>query len=58
MWNLKINYIDELIKQKETHRLREQTYGCQGEEHVEEIVRKFEWDKHLFKVDNQQGPTV
>ena len=29
MGNLKINDINELTKQKETHRLREQTYGCQ-----------------------------
>ena len=28
MWNLKRNDINELKKQKETHRLREQTFGC------------------------------
>ena len=27
-WNLKRNDINELAKQKEIHRLREQTYGC------------------------------
>ena len=31
MWNLNRNYINELItKQKQTHRLREQTYDSQG----------------------------
>ena len=28
MWNLKQNGINELTKQKQTHSLREQTYGC------------------------------
>ena len=28
MWNLIRKDSNELIKQKETHRLREQTYGC------------------------------
>ena len=28
MWSLKINYANELTKQKKTHRLRERTYGC------------------------------
>ena len=31
MWNLNINDTNELIKLKETHRLREQTYDCWGE---------------------------
>ena len=31
MWNLKGNDTNELTKQKETHRLRERTYGCLGE---------------------------
>ena len=30
MQNLKINGTNELIKQKQMHRLREQTYGFQG----------------------------
>ena len=37
MWNLKRNDTNELTKQKETHRLRKQTYGCWGEG----IVRDF-----------------
>ena len=30
MWNLKRNDTSELTKQKESHRLRNQTYGCQS----------------------------
>ena len=30
MWNLKRNDTNELTKQKETHRLGEEAYGCQG----------------------------
>ena len=30
MWNLKRTDTNELTKQKETHRLREQSYGCWG----------------------------
>ena len=37
MWNLKRNDTNELAKQKETHRLRNQTYGFQGEG----IIRDF-----------------
>ena len=49
-----------LTKQKETHRLREQTCGCYGEGWGEGI--KGVWDGHvhtgIFKRDDQQGPTV
>ena len=31
MWNLKRNDTNELTKQKETHRLRKRTHGCQEE---------------------------
>ena len=31
IWNLKRNDRNELIKQKETHRLREGIYGCRKE---------------------------
>ena len=37
MWNLKRNDANALTKQKETHRLRKQTYGCHGEG----VVRDF-----------------
>ena len=51
--NLKGNYTNKFTKQKETHRLREWTYDCwvRGRGGV--------WDGHvIFKMDNQQGPTV
>ena len=31
MWNLKRNDTNEISKQKQSHRLRERTYGCRGE---------------------------
>ena len=44
MWNLTINETNELTKQKETHRLREQTDGCgvQGGG----TVREFRTDRY------------
>ena len=43
---------------KQTYRLREWTYSCWRGDMGEEIV----WDEHVhtavFKMDNQQGPTV
>ena len=52
-----------LEKQKETHRLRERTYGCRGEGWgVGERDSWGVWDGHvhtgIFKMDNQQGPAV
>ena len=45
-----------LTKQKETHRLRKWTYGCQGKD------SKGLWEGHvhtaIFKIDNKQGPIV
>ena len=45
-----------LTKQKETHRLRKQTHGCQGkgwlglwEDNIQTVI---------FKMYNQQKPTV
>ena len=40
MWNLKYN-TNELAKQKQTHKPREQTSGCQGEGCGEGTVREF-----------------
>jgi len=37
MWNLKRNDTNKLMKQKETHRLIKQTYGCQREETLREF---------------------
>ena len=39
--NLRRNVTNEFTKQKETHRLREWIYGCQGEGWGEGIVREF-----------------
>ena len=52
-----------LEKQKETHRLRERTYGCWREGWgVGERDSQGVWDGHvhtgIFKMDNQQGPAV
>ena len=48
-------------KQKQTHRLREQTYGHQRVR-VEgrDRLGVLDWHVHtaIFKMDNQQGPTV
>ena len=43
MWNLKRNDKNEIIKQKETHRLREQTYGFPEEGCGERIVWGLGW---------------
>ena len=51
--------INLLIKQKQTFRLRELTYGCWGEGREEETVREFgRVHTAIFKMDSQQGPTV
>ena len=48
-------------KQRQTHRLREWTYGYQGGR-MGERDRLGVWDGYvhtaIFKVDNQPGPTV
>ena len=52
-------HINLLIKQKQTHRLRELAYGCWGEGREEEIVREFgHVHTAIFKMDSQQGSTV
>ena len=60
IWNLK-NDTHELTKQQQTHRLREQIYGCRGWG-TDGGKRLRVWDgcvhAAIFKVDNQQGPTV
>ena len=45
-WNLKRNGTNELPEQKETHRLREWTYGCLGDGWVEE--RTFGMDMYTL----------
>ena len=46
-------------KQKQIHRLREQTYGCQGEGYGE-VIGNLRWTCTLpyLKMDNQPGPVV
>ena len=44
----KKNDTNEHTKQKETQRLREQNYGCWGEEWGEEIVREFGMDLYTL----------
>ena len=41
MWNLKRNDMNELTKQKETHRLGEQTYSCRGDGWGQGIAGEF-----------------
>ena len=45
-------------KQKQTHRLREGTYGYQGGKWKRGIVRKFGIDMYTLLHLNQQGPAV
>ena len=44
----KKNDTNEQTKKKETQRLREQNYGCWGEEWGEEIVREFGMDLYTL----------
>ena len=52
---------DLFTKQKETHWIRERTYGYQ-EGKVGGRDKLGVWDCHIhttiYKIDNQQGPTV
>ena len=63
MWNLKkiMIHINLFTKQKQTHRLTEQTYGYQ-QGSVGGRDRLGVWDWHIltaiFKIDNKQGPIV
>ena len=62
MWNLKWNGTNELIyKMKQTHRSREWTHGYQyGKVGGRDSWEVWDWHVHtaIFKLDNQQGPTV
>ena len=57
MQNLKRNDTNELIYKTETYRPREWTYGYQG---GRDSLGVWDWHVHtaIFKMDNQQGPTV
>ena len=56
MWSLKRNNTNELIQQKETHRVRKQTHGCQGEGTVRTVAGHVH--TVILKMDNQQKPIV
>jgi len=43
MWSLKRNDTNELTKQKETHRHREQTYGLKGRNGGYNLIRLSRW---------------
>ena len=62
MWNLKGNGTNELIyKMKQTHKSREWTHGYQyGKVGGRDSWEVWDWHVHtaIFKLDNQQGPTV
>ena len=51
MWNQeKMAQMITFAKQKQRHRCREQTYGCQGErEGCEELG---DWDLHIYIIDS------
>ena len=53
--------VNIFTKQKQTHRLRKQIYGYQRGKEVGRDKLGV-WDRHIhtaiFKIDNQQGPTV
>ena len=52
-----MTHMNFLTKQKETHRLREWTYGCLWERDSEGF-RGGHVHTAVFKMDNQQGPIV
>ena len=47
-----------LTKQKQTHRLKERTYSYQEEMVVGRDNEGVWTDTYIFKIDNQQGPTL
>ena len=61
MWNLK-NKVSEKIKLKQTHRHREQTYGCQRGGSLEDWVKKVRglrsrgrWSQNSHRMRVQPG---
>ena len=52
-------HMNLFTKQKQTHRLRKQTYGYQGGK-VSRRDKLGGWDIHttIYKINNQQGPTI
>ena len=63
MWNLKSNETGELTKQKETHLLKRMNLQLLVGGMGEAIVRELGMDVYtrwvyIFKMDNEQGPTI
>ena len=61
MQNLKYDTSELIMKQKQTHRHREQTCGCQGGGCWEgDGVEVWDWQMQttIYRMDKQQGPTV
>ena len=52
--------VNLFIKQKQTHRLREQTDDYRGKSGGRDRLGVWDWQVHtaIFKIDNQQRPTV
>ena len=60
MWNL-MTQMNPPMKQEQTHRCREQTWGCQGECGVSELWIESLALAHgncLYRMNEQQGLTV
>ena len=66
-WNVKYDTNGAIMKQKQTHRHREQTCGCQGGWGVGEgctgsvrlaYANYYKMFIHLYKMDTKQCPTV
>ena len=61
MWNQKNDTVNLFTKEKQTHRLREWTYGYQGGwVGRRDRLGVLDWHVHtaIFKIGNHQGPTV
>ena len=54
MYNLKYDTNELLLKEKHTHRHREQTCGCQ----VGEGGRGMEWEFGISRCNKPLGPTI
>ena len=53
IWDLKRNDTNELTKKKETHRLRKQTHGCQGEGIVKDFGKVMHTLLYLKWINNK-----
>ena len=61
MESKKMMQMNLFTKQKQTHRHRKQTYGYQrGKMGGKDKLGVWDWQVHstIFKINNQQGPTI